>query len=218
MINPKILQKYHIIHFIILATFFVYINFERFHLFFISFGGAYRFWSDWGFAACVLSCYWMLSSTKRKKHAIGISVISAASVSYAGLYWVFFLGAPGSGALPVSFEPVTTAIIHSVVPLLQIINTIFFVNSFQRLKPIMYRILVLTIAYVIWLIVLVAPLNDTPSGTVTSGYPYPFLNNLSFIEVLGSLIVGIVLLTMLCALLVAFLRRLVMRWQKNPVV
>lgn len=36
------------------------------------------------------------------------------------------------------------------------------------------------IAYPSWAEIVVRPLNDTPVGSVTSGLPYPFLNNMVF--------------------------------------
>ena len=36
--------------------------------------------------------------------------------------------------------------------------------------------------YVLWSEAITAPLNATPEGSVTSGLPYPFLNNMVFSE------------------------------------
>jgi hypothetical protein len=37
---------------------------------------------------------------------------------------------------------------------------------------------VIVLAYVGWSEILVGPLNDAPIGRVTTGLPYPFLNNM----------------------------------------
>ena len=36
-------------------------------------------------------------------------------------------------------------------------------------------------AYVLWAELVLQPMNDTPMGSVTSGLPYPFLNDLELV-------------------------------------
>ena len=88
--------------------------------------------------------------------------------------------------------------LHGLGPLLQVIDTIFVHRSYRRLGAALAWLVGVIGAYVLWAELVVGPMNDSPVGSVSSGLPYPFLNNLELAErsiFYGSnLAVGIVVL------------------------
>ena len=72
--------------------------------------------------------------------------------------------------------------LHVLGPLLIILDALFFNNSFTQIKKGLLTILGICLLYILWTEALTGPLNTTPEGTVTSGLPYPFLNNMVFAE------------------------------------
>jgi hypothetical protein len=72
--------------------------------------------------------------------------------------------------------------LHLFGPLLQVIDTIFVHRSYRRLGPALVWLFGVIGAYVLWAELVLQPLNPSPTGTLTSGLPYPFLNNLEFAD------------------------------------
>ena len=69
----------------------------------------------------------------------------------------------------------------------------------QSVRPCRWAVLLgIVVTYLIWARVAVGPMNDSPAGTITSGLPDPFLNNLPFDDRMTfhvtNIAVGIVLL------------------------
>ncbi|MEM7296409.1 MAG: hypothetical protein AAF330_07295, partial [Pseudomonadota bacterium] len=61
---------------------------------------------------------------------------------------------------------------------LQIIEALFLSRAFRRPVVSIAALAVTFGAYVAWMEFVLRPLSDSPVGRVTSGLPYPFLNNL----------------------------------------
>jgi hypothetical protein len=101
--------------------------------------------------------------------------------------------------------------LHLVGPLLQVIDTIFIHRSYRRLVPAFVWLVGVIGLYVLWAELLVQPMNDSPLGSVTSGLPYPFLNNLELPERMvfyaTNLVTGVILLLIYAALAWAVRRR-----------
>ena len=63
-----------------------------------------------------------------------------------------------------------------------IIDALFLNRSFKHsLRGVLMTIMI-CIAYIIWSEAIVGPFNIEPVGSVTSGLPYPFLNDMIFTE------------------------------------
>ena len=59
----------------------------------------------------------------------------------------------------------------------------FFIHGvFRRLKRVFLYALIMGIAYPVWAEWIIAPLNNKPAGTQTSGLPYDFLNDMVISE------------------------------------
>jgi len=72
--------------------------------------------------------------------------------------------------------------LHVLGPLLIILDSLFFNNSFTQIKKGLLTILGICLLYILWTEAVTGPLNTTPEGSVTNGLPYPFLNNMVFTE------------------------------------
>ncbi len=216
MIKQTIIHKYLKIHLILFVAFFIFSTIARFDEFRTSFGGVYRFYSDWGFTACLFSAFFIFFP---KRHELSLSIISSMASLYTVLFVILFFVDPGGilvapiGMMSdgISTGAFITLTIHSVVPVLQVANTLFLANSFQRLRPIIYAMLLIEVIYILWIELLVAPLNNSPIGSITTGLPYPLLNNLPLIERIE--VYGIItLLTVLTVLILFGLRKLIVRF------
>ena len=54
----------------------------------------------------------------------------------------------------------------------------FFNRVFQQLKIASLSLSGLVVSYILWMELIVSPMNDSPIVDVTNGFPYPFLNDL----------------------------------------
>jgi len=71
--------------------------------------------------------------------------------------------------------------LHALGPALQWIDATFIHRSFNRMKRTLPALFGVIALYVVWVELIVAPMNDSPMGSVTSGLPYPFLNDLDLL-------------------------------------
>ncbi|MBI1417076.1 MAG: hypothetical protein GC146_07640 [Limimaricola sp.] len=148
------------------------------------FGGPFRYLTIWALLIAFFSASRMIAleqgrSTKRWDGFVGMTSVITAMVVM--LYWRLYLADPGSvtdhgkqGAWWLN------GYLHGAGPALQWIDAVFIHQSFTRLRASALWLLGVIVGYVVWIELLVAPLNDSPAGSVTSGMPYPFLNNLTF--------------------------------------
>jgi hypothetical protein len=63
-----------------------------------------------------------------------------------------------------------------------IIDALFLNRAFQNILRGVLMTTMICIAYIIWSEAIVGPFNIEPIGSVTSGLPYPFLNDMVFME------------------------------------
>ena len=117
-------------------------------------------------------------STRRWDGFVSMTAVINAMVVF--LYWRLFFADPTSvtrdGALGQFYLEMY---LHGLGPALQIIDTLFVHRSYRRLLPALFWLFGVIGAYVVWAELAVGPLNDAPVGAVTSGLPYPFLNDLA---------------------------------------
>ena len=65
-------------------------------------------------------------------------------------------------------------------PLLQWFDALILLGALRAPVRVLGVLVVVILAYIGWIELLVQPLNNLPQGRVTSGLPYPFLNNMEF--------------------------------------
>ena len=138
---------------------------------FDSFGGPFRFLTIWALFMSFFTASRMLllsagRSDRRWDGFVGMTAVINTMVVI--LYW----------RLAWHLE----IYLHLVGPALQVIDTIFIHRSYRRIGPALAWLVGVIVVYLTWAEVFVGPMNATPQGSVTSGLPYPFLNNLAFTD------------------------------------
>lgn len=145
-----------------------------------AFGLHFRYLTIWGLTLAMV-CHGTLWIDRRANQNerflpfIAASAVLNIMVMY--LYWKLYFTDPslvnGENS-PVWFQEYY---LHLLGPLLIVFDALFLSKAARHIRGLMYSI-VICLAYVAWSEILVGPLNDKPVGSVTSGLPYPFLNNM----------------------------------------
>jgi hypothetical protein len=180
-----------------------------------AFGGPFRFLTIWALFASFFAFSRMMAieegrSEKRWDGFVCMTAVINTMVVF--LYWRLYFADPMSvttdgqlGAWHLEMY------LHLFGPLLQVIDTIFVHRSYRRLGPAFVWLIGVITTYVLWAELVIRPLNDSPAGSVTSGLPYPFLNNLELGDRMGfyitNAVVGIVLLLLYSGIAWGFRRR-----------
>lgn len=146
------------------------------------FAGPFRYLTIWAlfmsfFAASRMMALTEGRSTRRWDGFVGATAVVNAMVVF--MYWRLFFADPNSVSSDGELGPLYIELyLHALGPLLQWIDAIFIHRSFRRLGASLVWLFGIIAAYVAWCELVLMRMNDTPAGTVTSGLPYPFLNDL----------------------------------------
>ncbi|MGJ8622938.1 MAG: hypothetical protein ACSHW1_09175 [Yoonia sp.] len=180
-----------------------------------AFGGPFRFLTIWALFASFFAFSRMMAieegrSENRWDGFVCMTAVINTMVVF--LYWRLYFADPTSVTQDGELAAWHLEIyLHLVGPLLQVIDTIFVHRSYRRLGTAFGWLFGVIGVYVLWAELLVQRLNDSPLGSVTSGLPYPFLNNLELPEraifYATNLATGAVLLLLYAALAFAVRRR-----------
>ena len=182
MLHKNFVYRYRQIVFVISSVFWVTLLVD---LDWSYFGSDFRFFTYWSLVGCWISSYWALRLSTQKTqndHHIGISIISIATLIMLFLYWNLYIIDPamlytdGVGSWGSKY------IKHVTIPALQLIDAIFFLKVFRSLKSTIYGTITTITVYILWIELCIQPLNDKPAGSITSGLPYAFLNDMILIE------------------------------------
>lgn len=151
-----------------------------------NFGGNLRFLTIWALLCSFFAASRMMAleegrSTRRWDGFVAMTAVLNTMVVF--LYWRLYFADPTSvtqdGELGQFYLEMY---LHGLGPALQIIDSLFVHRSHRRVGPSVLWLFSVISLYVLWAELVVSPMNDTPKGTVTSGLPYPFLNNLDLPE------------------------------------
>lgn len=151
-----------------------------------AFGGPFRFLTVWALFFSFFSFSRMMAieegrSERRWDGFVCMTAVLNTMVVF--LYWRLYFADPASvtrdGELASFYLEMY---LHGLGPLLQVVDTIFVHRSYRRLGAAVAWLVGVIAAYVVWAEVILQSLNNTPVGTVTTGLPYPFLNNLELSE------------------------------------
>ena len=146
------------------------------------FGGPLRYLTIWALIASFFAASRMMAiqegrSERRWDGFVCMTAVINAMVVF--LFWRLYFADPLSvtddGALMAWHLELY---LHLFGPLLQWIDTVFIHRSYRRLLPALAWLIGTITAYVAWTELLVSPANPTPMGSITSGLPYRFLNDL----------------------------------------
>ena len=146
-------------------------------------GGPFRFLTIWALFLSFYSASRMLSLSERRTvrdHHRTASVAAVVNVMVVYLYWKLFFTDPalvnGNGDIAWHQQ----YYLHALGPALQIFDAIFIAQVFRRPLRTLAPLLAFVLTYVAWAELFVQRFNTVPSGTVTSGLPYPFLNSMEW--------------------------------------
>lgn len=144
--------------------------------------GPFRFLTIWALLLSFICASRMMALVEHRSEndwPALVAVTATLNFMVVFLYWRLYLADPGnvtgSGGPP---EPWIQYYIHALGPALQWGDMLLVHRNVRNIRRALFLLLGVVVAYVLWAELLVQPLNDTPVGTVTSGLPYPFLNDL----------------------------------------
>ena len=145
-------------------------------------GGPFRYLTIWAlllsfFCASRVLAFSEERSDSRWDAVIAATVVISAMVVY--LYWRLFLNDPASvtrdGALGVWWREYY---LHGLGPVLLWIDAVIINRPFRWFGRTAAVLIGIIAVYLAFGELVVQPLNSAPEGIVTSGLPYPFLNDL----------------------------------------
>ncbi|MEM9433335.1 MAG: hypothetical protein AAGA12_05385 [Pseudomonadota bacterium] len=186
------------------------------------FGAQFRFLTVWALTASTISAWLMLRLSmgwSQSRHEVFASVCVVMNATVVLMYWKIYLTDP---ALFYGADGRQNAwhqeyFIHGLGPLLQAIDAFLILGVFRPIRKIIGIVILIPVAYILWVELLVHPLNDAPVGRVTAGLPYRFLNNMEVFDRMGFYITTVVtmLALMFAAWVLAWLLRRVGWTQVN---
>lgn len=143
-------------------------------------GGPFRYLTIWALFLSFYSASRMLALSEHRttrKHEVTAMCASVLNVMVVYLYWKLYFTDP---SLVTMNEPVwyREYYLHLAGPVLQIIDALFIARVFTRVWRGVLPLLVIIALYVSWAEFVLEPYSDKPVGKVTSGLPYPFLNDM----------------------------------------
>ncbi len=145
------------------------------------FGWQFRYLTIWALTASLLSALAVLrlslgATNCRPETLVGVTAVLNGMVVY--LYWRLYLADPANvnDGSPILWWQ--EYYLHGLGPLLQWIDAFLILGVFRRPLPVVGTLLAVVFVYVGWSELVVQPTNALPVGSITSGLPYPFLNNM----------------------------------------
>ena len=178
-------------------------------------GWQFRFLTNWALVMSAVSAWFMLQrslDSTQERYEVFASVTVIINIMVVLMYWKIYLEDPtqfykdGVRTLPLWRE----YYLHAAGPILQWIDAFIILGVFRPIGRILTGTACLIASYLLWCEVIVRPLNSTPEGSVTSGLPYRFLNNMAFDDRLifyGAYTVGAFVIVGICWFLARFINR-----------
>lgn len=146
-----------------------------------NFGWQFRYLTIWALTLSMITAAMMLTPAfgmPDRRGAVFVSLTATVNMIVVVSYWRLYFDDP---ALVNGGKPILAYreyYLHLIGPILQWIDVLFLKRAFRSPLRTIFWLLVVVIAYVTWSEAVIAPLNTTPIGSVTSGLPYPFLNDM----------------------------------------
>lgn len=146
------------------------------------FGWQFRYLTDWGLTANLIVAWLMLRvslglSNKTWNAFVSASVVLGAIVVF--MYWKLFFTDPtlvnGDHIMPMHQE----YYLHGISQLLMMFDAFFILGAFRNYWASLGVALVIFFGYIAWTELVIQPLNSLPKGSATSGFAYPFLNDMA---------------------------------------
>lgn len=149
------------------------------------FGWQFRYLTIWGLTLSLISGIWMLqlsrgATTTRPDALVATTFVINGIVVF--LYWRLYFQDPGlvnGGGEIIWYREYY---VHLMGPVFQWIDALFLFGAFRRvIRPLVATYLTVTL-YTLWIELFLRTFSSRPQGTVASGLPYPFLNDMLFMS------------------------------------
>ena len=112
-------------------------------------------------------------------HDALVSAVAVLNGIVVFLYWKMYFIDPAlvNGSGPIVWYQ--EYYLHAVGPGLMIADALFINGAFKQRRKGLLLTVSICLAYIFWTEIITRPLNDTHIGSVASGLPYPFLNDMT---------------------------------------
>ncbi|MBY5933482.1 androgen-induced gene 1 family protein [Tateyamaria omphalii] len=146
-------------------------------------GGPFRYLTIWALFLSFYAASRMLALSEHRitrQHEVTAMCAAVLNVMVVFLYWRLYLTDPSlvNGGGPIVWW--LEYYLHALGPALQIIDALFVGKVFRRVWRAALPLIAIIAAYVAWAELFVQRFNTKPTGDVTSGLPYPFLNSMEW--------------------------------------
>ncbi|WP_193222002.1 hypothetical protein [Amylibacter sp. SFDW26] len=150
-------------------------------------GWQYRYLTNWAMTLSTISAFLMLQRSlgrRDQRHEVLASATMVINFMVVLLYWKIYLSDPTQFYVDgVRTSPAWQEYyLHLLGPVLQWIDALFILGTFRHIKKTIGLAVSITLIYVVWIEGIVSPFNASPIGSVTTGLPYRFLNNLELAD------------------------------------
>lgn len=150
------------------------------------FGGPFRYLTVWALFCSFFAFSRMMAIEEGRSDARWdgfVCMTAVINTMVVFLYWRLYFADPTSVTDNGQLRAWSLELyLHGLGPLLQVIDTLFIHRAYRRLRAAFAWLIGVICLYVAWAELVVQRFNGAPEGTVTSGLPYPFLNNLELAE------------------------------------
>ena len=146
-----------------------------------NFGIHFRYLTIWGLTGALIATLLLYNSKRNGKPEGYFAFVSAVAVLNAMvvfLYWKLYFVDPNLVNYSGSIVWYQEYYLHLIGPLLLIVDSLFFNDSFRQFHKGFLTAIGLCLLYIFWTEIITAPLNNSPEGSANKGFPYPFLNNM----------------------------------------
>lgn len=163
-------------------------------------GGPFRYLTNWSLLLSFFAASRMLAFTEHRSKDTWPNLVAVAAIvnlMMVYLYWSMRLRDPGMIDTGLRHPIWADYYLHLLGPLLLWFDALFIRRAFEAFRSAALWLMVTASVYLCWIELFVARFNGRPQGLVTSGLPYPFLNDMVLVERLvfyGTRIAGAVLL------------------------
>ena len=146
------------------------------------FGWQFRYLTIWALTGSLVAAALVLTPRFGRRDgpgAVFVSVVAVLNMIVVVSYWRLYFDDPTLVNGDNDIVPLREYYLHLAGPILQWIDVLALKRGFRRVVAVALWLGVAVLAYLGWSEFVVAPLNDAPVGTVTTGLPYPFLNDMT---------------------------------------
>ena len=150
------------------------------------FAGPFRFLTVWALFASFYCASRMIAREEGRTERRWDGLVSATAVlngMVVYLFWSLYFNDPESVTRDGSLQNWWLEYyLHLIGPALQWIDALFIHRSFRTLQSGAAWLAGIVLAWIAWIELVIQPLSSTPTGDVTSGLPYRFLNNMELAD------------------------------------